>query len=76
MPVDRCSHIIMITTILQLSSFLRASSNERIVITIMYLIHRKIEKNLLPISRKMRKKNQILEYHVLSLAGTIKKKQD
>ena len=41
-----------------------------------YLIYGTIEKNLLPINKKVKKKNQILEYHAPSLLETMKIIQD
>ena len=44
MPVDRCSHVILVAMALQLPSFLGASSNERIAIGIVYPIYGMVEK--------------------------------
>ena len=44
MPVDRCSHMILVATVLQLSSFLGASSDERVAIDIVYPIRGTVEK--------------------------------
>ena len=80
MPVDRCSHVILVATALQLPSFLGASSDERVAIDIavdvVYLIRGTVEKNLLPIDRKVKRKNQIPEYHAPSPGGTMRTIQD
>ena len=44
MPVDRCSHMILVATILQLPSFLGASSDERLAINVVYPICGMVEK--------------------------------
>ena len=44
MPVDRCSHVIMVATALQLPSFLGANSDERVAIDVVYPIRGTIEK--------------------------------
>ena len=44
MPVDRCSHVILVATALQLPFFLGASSDERVAIDVMYPICGMVEK--------------------------------
>ena len=73
MPVNRCSYIILVTIILQLPFFLNASFNKHVAIDVIYLICATIEKNLLLISKKMRRKNQISEYYTPSLVEIMKK---
>ena len=70
--MDRCSHVILISTALQLPSFLGASSDERVAIDVVYPTWETIEKNLLLVDRKVRRKNQIPEYHVSSPGGTMR----
>ena len=73
MLVNRYNHVILVTIILQLPFFLGTSYNKHITINIVYLICRIIEKNLLLINRKMKKKKQISKYHALSLIKTMRK---
>ena len=48
MPIDRCSHVILVAMALQLLSFLGASSDKCVAINIaadvMYLIYETVEK--------------------------------